>query len=43
MKAEFLGLRDELKAAIHEKLHSSLEKSAGYRSCGATIDEIRGK
>ena len=44
MKAEFLGLRDELKAAIYEKLHSSLEeKKRVLQILRRTIDEIRGK
>ena len=44
MKAEFLGLRDELKAAIYEKLNSSLEeKKRVLQILRRTIDEIRGK
>jgi DNA-binding PadR family transcriptional regulator len=44
MKAEFLGLRDELKAAIYEKLNSSLEeKQRVLQILRRTIDEIRGK
>jgi DNA-binding PadR family transcriptional regulator len=44
MKAEFLGLRDELKAAIYEKLNSSLEeKRRVLQILRRTIDEIRGK
>lgn len=44
MKAEFLGLRDELKAAIYEKLSSSLEeKKRVLQILRRTIDEIRGK
>ena len=44
VKAEFLGLRDELKAAIYEKLNSSLEeKKRVLQILRRTIDEIRGK
>jgi DNA-binding PadR family transcriptional regulator len=44
MKAEFLGLRDELKAAIYEKLNSSMEeKKRVLQILRRTIDEIRGK
>ena len=44
MKAEFLGLRDELKAAIYEKLHSSVEeRKRVLQILRRTIDEIRGK
>jgi DNA-binding PadR family transcriptional regulator len=44
MRAEFLGLRDELKAAIYEKLNSSLEeKKRVLQILRRTIDEIRGK
>lgn len=44
MKAEFLGLRDELKAAIYEKLNASLEeKKRVLQILRHTIDEIRGK
>lgn len=44
MKAEFLGLRDELKAAIYEKLTASLEeKKRVLQILRHTIDEIRGK
>ncbi len=44
MKAEFLGLRDELKAAIYEKLNSSIEeKKRVLQILRRTIDEIRGK
>ena len=44
MKAEFLGLRDELKAAIYEKLNSSLEeKKRVLQILRRTIDEIRSK
>ena len=44
MKAEFLGLRDELKAAIYEKLNSSVEeKKRVLQILRKTIDEIRGK
>ena len=43
MKAEFLGLRDELKAAIYEKINSSLEeKKRVLQILRRTIDEIRG-
>jgi DNA-binding PadR family transcriptional regulator len=44
MKAEFRGLRDELKAAIWEKLNSSLEEKQRILDIlRRTIDEIRGK
>jgi DNA-binding PadR family transcriptional regulator len=44
MKGEFMGLRDELKAAIYEKLNSSLEeKKRVLQILRRTIDEIRGK
>jgi len=44
MKAEFLGLRDELKAAIYEKLNASIEeKQRVLQILRHTIDEIRGK
>lgn len=44
MKAEFLGLRDELKAAIYEKLNASIEeKKRVLQILRHTIDEIRGK
>jgi DNA-binding PadR family transcriptional regulator len=44
MKAEFLGLRDELKSAIYEKLHSSVEEKRRVLDImRRTIDEIRGK
>ena len=44
MKAEFMGLRDELKAALYEKLTASLEeKKRVLRILRRTIDEIRGK
>jgi len=44
MKAEFMGLRDELKAAIYEKLNSSLEeKKRVLEILRRTIDEIRSK
>jgi DNA-binding PadR family transcriptional regulator len=43
MKAEFLGLREELKAAIYEKLSSSMEeKKRVLQILRRTIDEIRG-
>jgi DNA-binding PadR family transcriptional regulator len=44
MKAEFRGLRDELKAAIYEKLDATLEEK--QRILGVlrrAIDEIRGR
>ena len=44
IKAEFLGLRDELKAALYEKLNSSMEeKKRVLQILRRTIDEIRGK
>ncbi len=44
MRAEFRGLRDELKAAIYEKLNSSMEeKRRVLEILRRTIDEIRGK
>ena len=44
MRAEFRGLRDELKAAIYEKLNSSLEEKRRVLAIlRRTIDEIRGK
>ena len=44
MKAEFRGLRDELKAAIWEKLNSSLEEKRRVLDIlRRTVDEIRGK
>jgi DNA-binding PadR family transcriptional regulator len=44
MKAEFMGLRAELKAAIYEKLSASLEeKKRVLQILRRTIDEIRGK
>jgi len=44
IKAEFLGLRDELKAAIYEKLNSSMEeKKRVLQILRRTIDEIRNK
>jgi DNA-binding PadR family transcriptional regulator len=44
IKAQFLGLRDELKAAIYEKLNSSMEeKKRVLQILRRTIDEIRGK
>jgi DNA-binding PadR family transcriptional regulator len=44
MKAEFLGLRDDLKAAIYEKLNASMEeKKRVLQILRHTIDEIRGK
>ena len=44
MKAEFLGLRAELKAALYEKLNASLEeKKRVLQILRRTVDEIRGK
>jgi DNA-binding PadR family transcriptional regulator len=44
MKAEFRGLRDELKAAIHEKLDSSMEeKRRVLNILRRAVVEIRGK
>jgi len=44
LKDEFLGLRAELKAAIYEKLNSSVEeKRRVLNILRRTIDEIRGK
>ena len=44
MKAEFRGLRDELKAAIYEKLNSSMEEKRRVLDIlRRTINEIRGK
>jgi DNA-binding PadR family transcriptional regulator len=44
MKAEFRGLRDELKAAIYEKLSSSMEEKRRVLDIlRRTIAEIRGK
>ena len=44
LKEEFLGLRAELKAAIYEKLNSSVEeKKRVLKILRKTIDEIRGK
>jgi DNA-binding PadR family transcriptional regulator len=44
LKAEFLALRAELKAAIYEKLNSSMEeKQRVLRILRQTIEEIRGK
>jgi DNA-binding PadR family transcriptional regulator len=44
MKAEFRGLRDELKAAIYQKLNASMEeKRRVLEILRRTIDEIRGK
>jgi DNA-binding PadR family transcriptional regulator len=44
MKAEFRGLRDELKAAIYEKLNSSIEEKQRILDImRRAIDEIRGK
>jgi DNA-binding PadR family transcriptional regulator len=44
LKEEFLGLRAELKAAIYEKLNSSVEeKKRVLNILRRTVDEIRGK
>jgi DNA-binding PadR family transcriptional regulator len=44
MKAEFRGLRDELKAAIYEKLNSSMEEKRRVLDIlRRAIEEIRGK
>src|SRR5580692_3877083 len=44
MKAEFRGLRDELKAAIREKLNSSMqEKRRVLEILRRTVEAIRGK
>jgi DNA-binding PadR family transcriptional regulator len=44
MKAEFRGLRDEMKAALYEKLDSSLEEKRRILDIlRRTIDEIRGQ
>jgi DNA-binding PadR family transcriptional regulator len=44
MKAEFRGLRDEMKAAIYEKLNSSMgEKRRVLDILRRAVDEIRGK
>jgi DNA-binding PadR family transcriptional regulator len=44
MKVEFLGLRDELKAALYEKLNASIEeKKRVLQILRHAIDEIRGK
>jgi DNA-binding PadR family transcriptional regulator len=44
LKAEFLALRAELKAAIYEKLNSSMEeKRRVLQILRRTIDDIRGK
>jgi DNA-binding PadR family transcriptional regulator len=44
MKAEFRGLRDELKAAIREKLNSSMqEKRRVLEILRGTVEAIRGK
>jgi DNA-binding PadR family transcriptional regulator len=44
MKAEFLGLRAELKAAIYEKLNSSMEeKKRVLEILRRAVAEIRGK
>ena len=44
MKAEFRGLRDEMKAAIYEKLSSSMEEKRRVLDIlRRTIDEIRRK
>jgi DNA-binding PadR family transcriptional regulator len=44
MKSEFRALRDELKAALYEKLDSSMEEKKRILAIlRRTIDEIRGK
>jgi DNA-binding PadR family transcriptional regulator len=44
MKAEFRGLRDEMKAAIYEKLNSSMEEKRRVLDIlRRAVDEIRGK
>jgi DNA-binding PadR family transcriptional regulator len=44
MKAEFRGLRDEMKAAIYEKIHSSMEEKRRVLDIlRRAVDEIRGK
>jgi hypothetical protein len=44
MKGEFRGLRDELKAAIFEKINSSMEEKQRILDImRRAIDEIRGK
>jgi DNA-binding PadR family transcriptional regulator len=44
MRAEFRGLRDEMKAAIYEKLNSSMEEKRRVLDIlRRAIDEIRGK
>jgi DNA-binding PadR family transcriptional regulator len=44
MKTEFRGLRDEMKAAIHEKLNSSMEEKRRVLDIlRRAVDEIRGK
>jgi hypothetical protein len=44
MKAEFRAVRDDLKAAIHEKLDASMqEKKRILEILRHAIDEIRGK
>ncbi len=44
MKAEFRGLRDELKAAIYEKINASLEEKRRVLDVlRRAVDEIRGK
>lgn len=44
MKAEFRGLRDELKAALYEKLDASAEEKERILAIlRRTIEEIRGK
>ena len=44
MKGEFRGLRDELKAAIYEKLNSSIEEKQRILDImRRAIEEIRGK
>ena len=44
MKAEFRGLRDEMKAAIYEKLNSSMEEKRRVLDIlRRAVNEIRGK
>jgi hypothetical protein len=44
MKMEFRELRNELKAALHEKLEASPEeRKRVFAILRRTIDEIRGK
>ncbi len=44
MKAEFRGLRDEMKGAIHEKIHSSMEEKRRVLDIlRRAVEEIRRK